>query len=89
MADQTANEVTDTAKAAVAQAPAKAPAAETVAEPKAEAAPAKVEPAKAPVAKALVAMAIIAAMGGVAAYLGLGGRWKRNPDALKQLNRSC
>ena len=60
MADQTANEVTDTAKAAVAQAPAKAPAAETVAEPKAEAAPAKAEPVKAPVAKAPVAKAPVA-----------------------------
>lgn len=56
MADQTANEVTETAKAAVAQAPAKTPAVETAAEPKAEPAPAKAEP-KTPVAKAAAAPA--------------------------------
>lgn len=36
-----------------------------------------------PFAKALVAMAIVAALGGVASFFGLRGRWKRNPDALK------
>lgn len=56
MADQTANEVTDTAKAAVADAPARTPAVETAAEPKAEAAPAKTE-RKAATAKAAPAPA--------------------------------
>jgi predicted MFS family arabinose efflux permease len=34
-----------------------------------------------PFAKALMAMAIVAALGGVAAFFGLGGKWQRNPDA--------
>jgi EmrB/QacA subfamily drug resistance transporter len=42
-----------------------------------------------PFAKALIAMGVIATLGGLAAFFGLGGRWKRNPEALKQLNRSC
>ena len=37
----------------------------------------------APFAKALVAMAIVAALGGVASFFGLAGKWTRNPDALK------
>jgi len=36
-----------------------------------------------PFAIALMAMAIVAALGGVASFFGLSGRWKRNPDALK------
>lgn len=56
MADQTANEVTETAKAAVAQAPVKTTAVETAAAPKADPAPAKAE-AKAPAAKAASAPA--------------------------------
>ena len=35
----------------------------------------------APFAKALVAMGIVAALGGVAAFFGLRGQWKRNPEA--------
>jgi len=40
-----------------------------------------------PFAKALVAMAVIAALGGAASLFGLSGKWKRNPDALNELNR--
>ena len=36
-----------------------------------------------PFAVALTVMAVVAALGGVAAFIGLSGRWKRNPDALK------
>jgi EmrB/QacA subfamily drug resistance transporter len=42
-----------------------------------------------PFAVALVAMAITAALGGVVSFFGLAGNWKRNPDALNRLNRSC
>ncbi len=35
-----------------------------------------------PFAKALIAMGIVAALGGLCAFFGLRGRWKRNPDAL-------
>ena len=38
----------------------------------------------APFAKALIAMGIVAALGGIAAYFGLAGRWARNPEGLKQ-----
>jgi EmrB/QacA subfamily drug resistance transporter len=37
-----------------------------------------------PFAKSLFAMAIIAAFGGLAAFFGLGGRWTRNPEGLRQ-----
>jgi EmrB/QacA subfamily drug resistance transporter len=36
-----------------------------------------------PFAIALVVMGVVAALGGVAAFFGLSGKWKRNPDALK------
>jgi len=36
----------------------------------------------APFAKALIAMGIVAGLGGVAAFFGLRGKWKRNPEAL-------
>jgi len=35
----------------------------------------------APFAKALIAMGIVAALGGVAAFFGLRGKWQRNPEA--------
>jgi predicted MFS family arabinose efflux permease len=37
----------------------------------------------APFAKALVAMGIVAALGGVAAFFGLRGQWRRNPKAAR------
>jgi EmrB/QacA subfamily drug resistance transporter len=40
-----------------------------------------------PFAKALIAMGIVAALGGAAAFFGLRGRWMRNPEPLKRLNR--
>jgi EmrB/QacA subfamily drug resistance transporter len=40
-----------------------------------------------PFTKALIAMGIVAALGGVAAFFGLGGQWMRNPEPLKRLNR--
>jgi hypothetical protein len=39
-----------------------------------------------PFAVALIAMAIAAALGGVASFFGLSGKWKRNPDPLQQLS---
>jgi hypothetical protein len=35
---------------------------------------------------ALIAMALAAALGGVASFFGLSGKWKRNPDPLQQLS---
>ena len=37
-----------------------------------------------PFAKALIVMGIFAASGGLAAFFGLGGKWTRNPEGLKQ-----
>ena len=42
-----------------------------------------------PFATALVIMGLVAALGGFAAFFGLSGKWNRNPDALKGMNRSC
>jgi len=40
-----------------------------------------------PFAKALIAMGIVAGLGGLSAFFGLRGRWLRNPEPLKRLNR--
>jgi MFS family permease len=42
-----------------------------------------------PFAIALVVMAVTATLGGAASFFGLAGKWTRNPEALKQMNRSC
>lgn len=42
-----------------------------------------------PFATAMIAMAVTAALGGAASFFGLSGKWNRNPDALKGMNRSC
>ena len=36
-----------------------------------------------PFAKALVIMGIVAALGGIAAFLGLAGKWKRHEPEVK------